>query len=388
MHRKSKAQSAVEFVSTYAFVFLIIAIILFLLFMFASVPTKILPFQCTAFSGFSCVDVLYTTAGNSLLQISLTDTQAGVVSIGSFGAKINNVAAMDGTCTRGAVLPGNTVTCTVSFPFKAVAGGIYTGVFNVSANYCTNGVGNISNTTCQTGNSFTYAGSFTVQVQKPTLPLFVGGFNGVSSYVALQSTLDPSTNSYSTFAWVYVKSFSQQIILSSGNEYSYSGGFSFDFPSSSGQYRIEMSKSGSGGASITSSSNVLLGTWTFVGFTRNSSTGITNLYLNGVQAGTGTLTTVGPSVTCSTSEIGNICGYSNYFNGLISNVQIYNMALTPAQVKNLYAEGIGGTPINTANNVGWWPLNNNANDVSGVGNNGIANNIVYNSLWISGYTAP
>ena len=166
MHRKS--QSAVEFISTYSFVFLIIAIVLFLLFLFSSIPTKILPFQCTVFSGFSCIDVIYRLMGsNSQIVVSLTDTQPGVINVGAFYAKINSVAAI-GTCTPSALLPGNVVTCTATLPLTASSGGIYSGVFNITANYCTNGVGNISNTTCSAGSSFVYAGSLTAQAQPPT----------------------------------------------------------------------------------------------------------------------------------------------------------------------------------------------------------------------------
>ncbi|MEM3781909.1 MAG: hypothetical protein QXT43_03045, partial [Candidatus Micrarchaeaceae archaeon] len=48
--------------------------------------------------------------------------------------------------------------------------------------------------------------------------------------------------------------------------------------------------------------------------------------------------------------------------------------------------GIGGAPINLQNLVGWWPLNGNANDYSGNGNNGVPSNVVFVSNWYSGYT--
>ncbi len=379
MHRKSKAQSAVEFVSTYAFVFLIIAIILFLLFMFASVPTKILPFQCTAFSGFSCVDVLYTTAGNSLLQISLTDTQAGVVSIGSFGAKINNVAATDGTCTRGAVLPGNTVTCTVRFPFAAALGGIYTGVFNVSANYCTNGVGNISNTTCQTGNSFIYAGSFTVQVQKPALPQYVAYFNGQTGNSYMSATVNGIAGStvFTSSLWVnLVKLNVQQNLAFTGLN---TGNDIVPYVTAGNVFHCWTTSTDLSSGVTVSSGAWYLFTCTYAGSSLNA-------YVNGVLKANTPLT--GFSLGGNLISVGSDYAGSVPTNGLISNFQIYNTALTPMQIQNLYSEGIGGTPINVANNIGWWSLNNNANDVSGGGNNGVASNVVYNSLWISGYTAP
>jgi hypothetical protein len=53
--------------------------------------------------------------------------------------------------------------------------------------------------------------------------------------------------------------------------------------------------------------------------------------------------------------------------GSMANVQIYNTSLSPSGVNTLYAEGIGGTPVDIQNLVGWWPLNGNGNDYSGNG---------------------
>ncbi len=76
------------------------------------------------------------------------------------------------------------------------------------------------------------------------------------------------------------------------------------------------------------------------------------------------------------------------FVGDISNVQIYNASLDQNSITALYQEGIGGAPIDLQNLVGWWPLNGNANDYSGNGNNGVPTNVVYTSSWISSYNPP
>jgi hypothetical protein len=56
-------------------------------------------------------------------------------------------------------------------------------------------------------------------------------------------------------------------------------------------------------------------------------------------------------------------------NDIIADVQIYNTTLSASQVQSLYQGGIGGLPLNTNTLVAWWPLNGNANDYSGNGNN-------------------
>jgi len=81
--------------------------------------------------------------------------------------------------------------------------------------------------------------------------------------------------------------------------------------------------------------------------------------------------------------------YNVTFDGYISNVQLYNTSLSANEIQALYLEGIGGAPINLQHLVGWWPLNGNANDYSGNGNNGVPTAAVsFVSNWWSSYTPP
>lgn len=165
---KERSQSAIEFLSTYSFVFLIIAIVIVLLFALSYVPKKTLPFQCSTYGGFSCSDAAFaanSVTSNSVLKVIVTDTQPGVVSIGGFNAKINGIATVTGYCYPAVAQPGNTVTCQTSFSTVAAVGNVYYGTFNITANYCANGVGNVSNTLCPSGNSYIYGGSLVVQAQ-------------------------------------------------------------------------------------------------------------------------------------------------------------------------------------------------------------------------------
>jgi len=77
------------------------------------------------------------------------------------------------------------------------------------------------------------------------------------------------------------------------------------------------------------------------------------------------------------------------YGNLLANVQIYNTSLSANEIRALYLEGIGGAPINLQHLVAWWPLNGNANDYSGNGNNGkIIGNVSFVSNWYNGYTPP
>ena len=106
-----------------------------------------------------------------------------------------------------------------------------------------------------------------------------------------------------------------------------------------------------------------------------------NFYENGAPLG---------STVAATGNIYSSSGYNPFigtyasaaiyfFSGSIADLQVYNTTLDANQMMALYTKGIGGSPVASANIVGWWPLNGNAIDLSPYGNNGVAYNILYGS---------
>ena len=100
-------------------------------------------------------------------------------------------------------------------------------------------------------------------------------------------------------------------------------------------------------------------TWYDIAVSWSSGNQIT-YYINGKVVGTsgilsGTITSTPGSIFEIGEAISDNSGTS--FNGMISNVQIYNTSLSQAEITALYHEGIGGAPIDPNNIVGWWPLN-------------------------------
>lgn len=116
--------------------------------------------------------------------------------------------------------------------------------------------------------------------------------------------------------------------------------------------------------------------WTFVAAVYNQSTGSGTVYENDNVFSTATQYTSGFNALAPLTMGGIIVpsGVVYAFNGLVSNVQLYNSTLGPATLNAMYAEGMGGDPIQIQNLVAWWPLNGNANDYSGNENNGQAFN--------------
>jgi hypothetical protein len=109
-------------------------------------------------------------------------------------------------------------------------------------------------------------------------------------------------------------------------------------------------------------------------------------YINGLQVWSSS-----PDIGCIGFAGTRVGAWDKNFNGYISNIQIYNVSLSPAEVNALYLEGIGGAPIRPQNLIAWWPFNGNLNDYSGLetpGTPGVTGNVGYSGSWTSTYTAP
>ena len=115
------------------------------------------------------------------------------------------------------------------------------------------------------------------------------------------------------------------------------------------------------------------------------------VYLNGKLIGSpvsnNAVATYNTVLISGTQSVTSGAG-DNPISGYMANLQIYNTSLSANEIQALYQEGIGGAPIDLQNLVGWWPLNGNANDYSGNGNNGQAYNVNFVSNWYSDYTPP
>jgi hypothetical protein len=210
------------------------------------------------------------------------------------------------------------------------------------------------------------------------LPQYVGQFSGATGNSNVMATGLIGVNPVGTVTfWMNLKNTVNNpvaIAFSASNTIGASFGGNFGACAAAG------CASGAYGQVASSLTN----TWTFVAVSFTGVTAGTNVYINGVQESLGTQVALAPGATI---DIGNT-GSGNAFNGLLSNVQYYNVSLNANQIVALYDEGLGGVPIKPAALIGWWPLNGNGNDYSGNQNNGAPVNVVYTSSWSSGYTSP
>ncbi|MCL5102228.1 MAG: LamG domain-containing protein [Candidatus Marsarchaeota archaeon] len=83
-------------------------------------------------------------------------------------------------------------------------------------------------------------------------------------------------------------------------------------------------------------------------------------------------------------------GCASYLPGYLSNLQIYDAALSQNDIMAMYQGGINSNPINLPKLVGWWPLDSNLNDYSGNGYDGTPSSagVSYSGSWYTTYSTP
>ncbi len=199
-------------------------------------------------------------------------------------------------------------------------------------------------------------------------------FNGLGS-INLGSNIKPAQITLA--AWTYSTSTGLIVALSKRESSSTTAPSSYGLSQRNSDTLWFTIGNGGNTEAYASSANVLQNTWQFWTGTYDGTT--LKLYLNGVLQGTASYS----GGIIYTNDFPTYIGYYPYnqpnydWNGLISNVQIYDTALNSNQISQLYARGIGGLPIPDNGLIGWWPLDGNSNDYSGQGNTGTPSNIIY-----------
>ena len=206
--------------------------------------------------------------------------------------------------------------------------------------------------------------------------------DGTNDYIDLgtSSSLNPSS-ALTISAWIYINGAGTgslpTIYSSSKNSAGISGGIAIAYTSNKIRFYLDTTGS-SGWVFAESNSTFSTGQWYHLAGTWNGST--VTLYVNGTaQTTTGSATTIGYN-TDFPATIGRYS--SNYFNGLIDEVSLFDSALNQTQINTLrggVSAGTLGSPddIDSLNPLGWWRMGDNdggtgttITDQGSEGNNG------------------
>jgi hypothetical protein len=130
------------------------------------------------------------------------------------------------------------------------------------------------------------------------------------------------------------------------------------------------------GKEIDSNFTVQTGVWYLVGFTVSGST--ETIYVDGSPVLSESYLDAVPTDGLPLF-IGHD-GTTSFFDGYISNVQIYQTALSDGQIASLFKEGTNGPPVD-GSLAGWWPLNDSQSQALDLSSNNNTGTIIGNVSW-------
>ncbi len=167
---RTKSQSAIEFLSVYGTVLVVVALVIALLFLFINAPTATIQNQCGFYSGFGCINYNYTPTGGTgpggTLRLQVRNMQTGTVNISAFNAYLHGTQSVSGSCTPTAIAQGQISNCTASFAFTPNIGAVYNGGAQLVGNYCPPNPGNTMISSCPASSGLSYTASIVIQATK------------------------------------------------------------------------------------------------------------------------------------------------------------------------------------------------------------------------------
>ena len=112
-NEEGKGQSALEYLITYGWAILIIAVVVSLLYFFVAVPSSVVPNSCSFTSGVDCQDMEFgSNSINSSVSILLNNKEDYAIKDPKLTVNYSNVNYTS-SCYPNYVLPGGSIVCIV-----------------------------------------------------------------------------------------------------------------------------------------------------------------------------------------------------------------------------------------------------------------------------------
>ena len=152
-------------------------------------------------------------------------------------------------------------------------------------------------------------------------------FNGTNNYISTDFVLNPVSESFSVFAWIKGDAPGQVIISQAG------GANWLLADPSEGKLKTELKASGRFGNTLLSQTVITDGDWHRIGLVWDGSN--RTLYVDGIEAAKDTQSNLTGSEADLHIGAGKILEEGSFFSGLIDDVRIYNVALSPEEIEQL-----------------------------------------------------
>jgi hypothetical protein len=166
-----RAQSAVEFLMTYSFVFIIIAAAILIVFLLVAVTRTELKSECVSFSSVDCNFVsFYSPTGPyySVLTFSITNSQDAPMNVTNTIVSFRSTNFV-GICVPNFLYQDQEATCIANITSRVTEGSPVQGFYTINAQFCNSPVVSpISNCT----SNASYEGSFYTYSEPVPVPIF------------------------------------------------------------------------------------------------------------------------------------------------------------------------------------------------------------------------
>ena len=178
-----------EYMTTYGWAILIIAVVASILYLYTAAPTQLVSNTCNFVNGAYCNDMVIAT--NTLTHVTtvgffLTNTQKYPLKNPQLYVSVNNANTTQFPCTPNFVLAGGSILCTVTVPVNSNIGSFLSGGVYMNATYCGLSSTSYANAhNCSAGVKETYVGNFAGHAQP---------------FVSTQSTISLSAVNYTQVA--------------------------------------------------------------------------------------------------------------------------------------------------------------------------------------------
>ncbi|MGI0100436.1 MAG: Ig-like domain-containing protein [Candidatus Micrarchaeaceae archaeon] len=281
------AQSAMDYMMTYGWAILIIAIVIVFLFVYIGVPYNVVPTSCNFVSGIKCSAVTISSANNGKstnINLLVINSIGGAMLNPTIHSRINGANSTEFGCFPDFVLPGGTIVCLLTLPLKSSNGEFISGALYLNATVCAL-TSATSVSTCGTKINNIYVGNFSGDVEQSSKATTVAFFFNAANYTQLVGHSDQL----------------EAIIELSGSPLP---GATVNFTISNSIYSLapRTALTGSSGTALTAVSGRVPGSVVVTAYYAGVSNSLTIDFVNKVTTSTTTTTTTSSSTTTTTIQ--------------------------------------------------------------------------------------
>jgi len=166
-----KLQSAVEFLTTYSFLIIVLSAAILVVFFLVGTTKTAIESQCVSFSSIACNDMSFYSQAKtnySIAIFSITNSQNAPINVTNITVTLKSVNYI-GICAPSFLYQGQEATCMANLSTSLAQGSPAQGFYAVNAKFCDSPVGSpISNCTSKAS----YGGSFYAYSQRSPVSIF------------------------------------------------------------------------------------------------------------------------------------------------------------------------------------------------------------------------